>query len=282
MKFNRQKAFGQHFLNDAKTIEQIVRAAEEYGNRFLSENGEFILLEIGPGKGAITFPLLKSIKEGRIKPAEFWIAEKDYEFIRDWNEQRLVGEPIQGILEGDFLETCTELFDRVSKMGKPLLVVSNLPYSAGTQILLALDEAKALIPAMVLMFQAEVSQKLYAKPSTSKRGSLSVYMQNHWDVSLLCKVPPRSFTPPPKVDSEVVCLERRHEPFVCLSDRETTATWNDLLRTAFKQRRKMLRGNFSSTKFEKAFVNSGVESSLRAEALDWPEWKKIWDQIWKK
>lgn len=274
-RFNKQKAFGQHFLKDQKVIDEIVNNTLQVEKDARSLVSPWTLLEIGPGQGAITHVLLKSIAEKRLNPGKLVLAEKDFNFIKNWKEELNNTSVSHLVLEGDFLETAPEWFKQQHEQS--VLVVSNLPYSTGTAILLLLDQFKAFIPEMILMFQAEVSQKLYALPSTSKRGSLSVWIQNHWEVSKLCRVPPQAFNPPPRVDSEVVLLKKRTQPMIALHNEQQQRDWELLLKTAFKQRRKMLRGNFLGTPFEKAFQQSGVLGTLRAEALDWHEWNQIWE-----
>jgi 16S rRNA (adenine1518-N6/adenine1519-N6)-dimethyltransferase len=128
------------------------------------------------------------------------------------------------------------------------------------------------------MFQAEVAKRLYSGPSTPDRGSLTLFIQNEWEVEKLMVVKPTAFKPPPKVMSEVVRLTRRAQPMINVGTPEKLAAWNDLLKTACKQRRKMLKGNFNSTAWQNAFMQSGVDPTKRAESLTWEEWIQIWKQ----
>ena len=201
----------------------------------------------------------------------FFVAERDQELIAYWKPE----SRIQKLLEGDFLDQSNET---LSAMGK-LVVVSNLPYSAGTAIVVRLCERSEQISEMILMFQAEVAKRLYAKSSTPDRGSLSLYIQNEWDVERLIVVKPGSFTPPPKVMSEVVRLQKRVEPMIRLDTEEKRTLFNDLLRHAFKHRRKMLRGNFAGTRWQEPFQKSGVDPTHRAESLEWNDWIQIWKQV---
>ena len=160
-----------------------------------------------------------------------------------------------------------------------MIIVSNLPYSAGTAIVVKMAERVNQIPKMILMFQAEVSKRLYAKASTPDRGSLSLYIQNEWDVSRLIEVKPGAFNPPPRVMSEVVTLSKRKEAQILVPDLEAREKFNGLLKTAFKHRRKMIKGNFSGTAWQGALEKSGVEPTLRAEALEWKDWISLWKSV---
>jgi 16S rRNA (adenine1518-N6/adenine1519-N6)-dimethyltransferase len=254
--FDKQKAFGQHFLKDTHVINAIVDEVIATAK----EHPSFSVLEIGPGKGAITRPLLERL------PIEtpFFLAERDRELIEFWQGESRVTK----ILSGDFLHQPGEALDALG----PLIVVSNLPYSAGTAIVVKLSERTRQIPKMILMFQAEVSKRLYAEASTPDRGSLSLYIQNEWEVKRLIVVKPDAFSPPPKVMSEVVTLHRRSSALIAVPDVETREKFNDLLKIAFRHRRKMIKGNFAGTAWQEALEKSGVAPTLRAEALTWADW----------
>jgi 16S rRNA (adenine1518-N6/adenine1519-N6)-dimethyltransferase len=258
--FDKRKAFGQHFLCDDRIIHGIVDAAITAVER----HGGHSLLEIGPGRGAITRPLLNRLPIDKT----FYVAERDRVLIDFWKPESRIHQ----LLEGDFLDHSDEMLRSLGK----IVVVSNLPYSAGTAIVVKLCEMPDQIPEMVLMFQAEVAKRLYAEPSTPDRGSLSLYIQNEWDVKRLLVVKPEAFDPPPKVMSEVVVLTRRESPYIPLNDSKAREQWNHLLKTAFQHRRKMLRVNFNGTHWKSALEKSGVEPSLRAEALEWKDWQAIW------
>ncbi len=260
MAFHKRKAFGQHFLIAAQIIQGIVDATLAASKRHSGHS----LLEVGPGKGAITRPLLNALPID----VPFYLAERDREFIADWEGESRVTK----ILKGDFLDQSDEELNAIG----PFIVVSNLPYSAGTAIVVRLAERAKQIPEMVLMFQAEVAKRIYAKSSTPDRGSLSLYIQNEWEVSKLLTVKPTAFDPPPKVMSEVIHLKRREKALITVDTLEARAKFNSLLKTAFTQRRKMLRGNFSGTPWQNALNASGVDPTLRAEALEWEDWIKLW------
>ncbi|HUP56366.1 MAG TPA: 16S rRNA (adenine(1518)-N(6)/adenine(1519)-N(6))-dimethyltransferase RsmA [Bdellovibrionota bacterium] len=258
----KRRALGQHFLKDTSVIDRIV----DRGLELASEHEVKSLLEIGPGRGALTLPLLERL--GRAPSiARFTLCERDRDLAANWRAFD-VGNRLL-VREGDFVTLPREEWFGEAPIG----IVSNLPYSAGTAILDRLAREHESIPFMVLMFQAEVAQRLRAEPGTKAWGSLSIWLQNRWDVSRLIAVPPGAFSPPPEVNSEVVVLLRREKPRVEVTDEKL---WEDLLKACFAQRRKMLRSALSSRKpYRSALDASGVDVTKRAEALDWSEWNRL-------
>ena len=258
----KRRALGQHFLKDRRITQLIADTSYELAKHY----GCKAMLEIGPGKGAITEPLLKLLADGTSQghSIQFLLSEKDWELAHYWKNQNLRVE------EGDFLDLPTDrwLVDR------PLAIASNLPYSAGTAILTRLARHQDAIPFMVLMFQAEVAERLRAQPDTKAWGSLSIWIQNRWEVKKLCHVGPGAFSPPPEVESEVVILKAREKPLIAIQDEKL---WEHLLKSAFAHRRKMLRSTFKGTPhFKEALDASGIDGTKRAEALTWEEWEKLY------
>jgi 16S rRNA (adenine1518-N6/adenine1519-N6)-dimethyltransferase len=232
--YGKRRALGQHFLRDPGVQAKIVDATLE-------------LAREAPG--------VKSLS----------VCEKDRDLITYWKAEAL-GKPALRVLSGDFLELPREEWLASRAPG----VVSNLPYSVGTAILNRL--AREPIPFMVLMFQAEVAQRLRAEVSTKAWGSLSIWLQNRWDVTRLCAVPPGAFSPPPDVDSEVVLLRRRAEPRVAVKSEEL---WEKLLKACFAYRRKMLRSSLPPD-FRSALEKAGIDGTKRGEALSWEEWARFY------
>lgn len=253
----KRHAFGQHFLKDQKLCQEIVET-------FLKEIESLPvqqILEIGPGKGALTFPLL----ERKPQNLPLTLAEKDRDLIAFWKEKNIP------LLEGDFLK-------QENPLPKGTAILSNLPYSAGTAILVKLSPETERIPFMMLMFQKEVAERLYAPPSTPDRGSLSVWIQNLWSVGPFQVVPPSAFSPPPKVQSEVVLLRPRKTPMISGTQSELPL-WESLLKRAFSQRRRMLRGIFKGSPWQNTLEASQVDGTKRAEALDWEEWQALFQAL---
>jgi 16S rRNA (adenine1518-N6/adenine1519-N6)-dimethyltransferase len=280
--FGKRRALGQHFLRDHSIIDRIARTGVEEAMKA----GCQALLEIGPGKGAITHPIIQLLEKGE-HPRRFMIVERDRQLAYEW--RGAVGDRIERlggaeaakrsfdfvVEEGDFVELPEERWLDLA----PLAIVSNLPYSAGTAILQRLARKTREIPVMVLMFQAEVAYRLRAEQGTKSWGSLSIWIQNHWDVTKLCSAPPGAFVPPPDVDSEVVILRRRDKPRIEVSaDREPQ--WEGLLKAAFQHRRKMLRsGLLPNPRYREALDRSGLDPTLRAEALTWEQWAQFFAAV---
>jgi len=269
--FGKRRALGQHFLRDRSVIDKIARTAIDEAHRL----GCRALLEIGPGRGAITRPLLERLEADPRDIQRVILAERDRGLAYDWSESakdRLIKTPELVVEECDFNELADEKWLSV----QPLAVASNLPYSAGTAILQKLARHPAEIPVMVLMFQAEVAARLRAELGTKAWGSLSIWIQNIWEVRKLCAVPPGAFAPPPDVDSEVVVLTRRAAPLVHVTD---PAGWEALLKACFAHRRKMLRSGLPEGPMHAALERSGIDPTLRAEALSWEQWRKFYGAL---
>jgi 16S rRNA (adenine1518-N6/adenine1519-N6)-dimethyltransferase len=264
--YGKRRALGQHFLKEPRVTQLIADTTID----LLKEHRCRALLEIGPGRGAITEPLMNLMRElgpefgSEFEKKAFVLSERDRELADYWKKRGVRVE------EGDFLDLPEEKW----KIATPLGVVSNLPYSAGTAILTRLARHHEEIPFMVLMFQAEVAERLRASVGTKAWGSLSIWIQNRWEVKKLCHVPPGAFSPPPDVQSEVVVLRARSEPLVSITDEKL---WDSLLKTAFAHRRKMLRSCFrSSDLLRNALELSGLDGTKRGEALSWEEWAKLY------
>ena len=257
--FGKRRAYGQHYLKDSRVIDKIVGATLE----FAQKNDSKTILEIGPGRGALTLPLVQRLGADQ----KLLIAERDAGLVTHWREVAL---PKTELFEGDFLDLPESLWLRPN-----LTVVSNLPYSAGTAIFTRLAAHPKQVSSLTLMFQQEVAFRLRAEQQTKSWGSLSIWTQNQWEIQKLISVSPQAFMPPPDVDSEVVTLIPREIPYVDTSP--DPEGWNQLLKTFFAHRRKMIRSGIPKTGvFRTAFETSGIDGTKRSEALDWAEWKKLY------
>ena len=271
----RRRALGQHFLKDQSVSQAIAHAALEEVRQYSCPT----LIEVGPGRGAISFPLLEEMRRNPGSLKRFLMIEKDPHLVKqDWMAKLPSDTEVKISVElGDFLELPEATW--LENPG-PLAIVSNLPYSAGTAILNRLARKTEHIAVMTLMFQAEVAKRLRAEPSTKERGSLSLWIQNHWDVRKLLSVPPSAFSPPPQVHSEVVILVRRQHPQIALTANspKDEELWESLLKMCFAHRRKMLR---SVVSYQNALELSGVDGTKRAEALQWNEWNDLFKAVRK-
>ncbi|WP_340570592.1 16S rRNA (adenine(1518)-N(6)/adenine(1519)-N(6))-dimethyltransferase RsmA [Stenotrophomonas sp. G106K1] len=240
-----KKQLGQHFLADRYYIDKIVMAVNPRdGDR---------LVEIGPGQGAITLPLL------RVHP-KMTVIEFDRDLIAPLTA---AAEPLgeltivnRDVLRVDF----TELAD-----GQPIRLVGNLPYNISSPILFHALEHAAVISDMHFMLQKEVVDRMAAGPGSKVFGRLSVMLQAYCEVTSLFVVPPGAFRPPPKVDSAVVRLIPREPATINIKDHKRFA---DVVRAAFGQRRKTLRNALNNVVSAEQFVAAGVRPDARAEQLD--------------
>ena len=240
-----KKQLGQHFLHDRSVIEKIVLAVNP-------KPGEQ-LVEIGPGQGAITFPLLK--RHGALTVIEF-----DRDLITPLSESaRGLGDLT--IVHKDVLKVD---FGKLAGEGR-LRLVGNLPYNISTPILFhVLEHAESIID-MHFMLQKEVVDRMGAGPGSKTYGRLSVMLQAVCEVQPLFDVPPGAFRPPPKVDSSVVRLLPRDPKSVGIND---PALFERVVRDAFGQRRKTLRNALQAICTSEQIVAAGVRPELRAEQLE--------------
>jgi 16S rRNA (adenine1518-N6/adenine1519-N6)-dimethyltransferase len=261
-----RKPLGQHFLIRGAIIHKIIKALE------LKPNDH--LLEIGPGRGAITIPLVKELKK-------FLLVEKDV-YLADLLRDKFKDLKNVEILTQDFLETAWPQLQKV--LGNEFKIVSNLPYQAATAILIKLLTEAKPGTLMVLMFQKEVGDRLLAEPHTKAYGSLTIFVELFAQVKLLTLVPPQAFKPPPQVDSAVLKFNLREKPLI---PREELADFENLLQAGFAHRRKMLRQNlktvFTSESAQQIEERLGsIQASLqaRAEELSVEQWLRLFQQ-WK-
>lgn len=219
MQYTLKKSLGQHFLKDEEVCRKIIAA--------LAADPFTHLVEVGPGGGALTKYLL------RVPAITFLAVEVDAEKVTYLESTY---PAIKGrLLHKDFLEMA-------APFGVPFTVVGNFPYNISSQILFKILEWKEQVPLVIGMFQKEVAQRVASAPGSKAYGILSILVQAFYEVEYLFDVPPSSFQPPPEVMSGVIRLRRK--------DREPEWTSREdftrLVKTAFNQRRKMLRNNSKS------------------------------------
>ncbi len=245
-----RKALGQHFLLDLNLTGRIARAAPD-----LSQG---TIIEIGPGPGGLTRALLS---EGA---AHLVAIEKDRRCLEALAEIAAAWPGRLQVVEGDALQ-----IDVATLGPAPRQVVSNLPYNISTALLVnwlaALARDPGALSAMTLMFQKEVAERLVAAPRSGAYGRLSVLTQWLCAPRLLFDIPPRAFTPPPKVVSTVVAVTPRPEPLAPAS----LAVLERVTAAAFGQRRKMLRQSLKSLGADTAALleATGIAPTARAEEL---------------
>jgi 16S rRNA (adenine1518-N6/adenine1519-N6)-dimethyltransferase len=276
------KGLGQHFLLDLNITRRIARTAGDIAGK--------PVIEIGPGPGGLTRALLEAGADPLI------VIEKDARFIPllepliEWSGGRL------RIVHGDALQADEEVLlhqtpsplsgegweggrsdkQAPERLNAPHLpasspqggggarVISNLPYNVGTPLLVKWLKAAAWRGDMTLMFQKEVAQRIVAKAGSDAYGRLAVLAQARCNTRLEFTVPPRAFTPPPKIASAIVRLTDRADAYPHLDALERVTA------AAFGQRRKMLRSALRAlTQDAEALLNdAGLDPTARAENID--------------
>ncbi|WP_315862974.1 MULTISPECIES: 16S rRNA (adenine(1518)-N(6)/adenine(1519)-N(6))-dimethyltransferase RsmA [unclassified Thermosynechococcus] len=248
-----RKRFGQHWLRSESVLAQIIAAAELHaGDR---------ILEIGPGRGALTRPLLAS-------GAEVVAVELDRDLCGQL--QRQFGSERFQLIAGDILRL------DLAPLGCNK-VVANIPYNITGPLLghLLGSIARPHRPAferLILLVQKEIGDRLMATPGSKAYGALSVRVQFLATCEKVCAVPPRAFQPPPKVDSVVICLR----PHATLPRVRSPQWLETLLKQGFATRRKMLANALKSLvepdQVRQALLQLGRDVNSRAEALSLEDW----------
>lgn len=244
-----KKQFGQNFLVDQNIIADIVRAIRPEAN----DN----MVEIGPGLGALTRPLLQHLHK-------LHVVEIDRDIIArlktDFPQDKIV------IHEGDALKF------NFATLGTPLRIVGNLPYNISSPLLFHFAGYAARISDMHFMLQNEVVERMVAAPSTAAYGRLSVMLQYRFDMEKLLDVPPQSFRPAPKVDSAIVRMIPLPGEKITVNNEIVFAR---VVADAFGQRRKTLRNTLKAWLGETDFAQLGINPQLRAENLGVAEFARI-------
>ena len=288
MKHVAKKRFGQNFLTDQSVITSLVDA--------ISPQADDLMVEIGPGLGALTKPLLQKLNL-------LHVVEVDRDIIA-WMEKEYAGKAIQihnaDALKFDFsslLNISSALVMDARQQGgsdeivrqvqrgadnadnaadapklKKLRVTGNLPYNISTPILFHLLDNIHAISDMHFMLQKEVVERMVAAPSTAAYGRLSVMLQYKLHMDYLITVPPEAFDPAPKVESAFVrCVPHAALPFIAQDE----ALFAAVVLAAFGQRRKTLRNTLKSLLDDDGFAQLQLDSQLRAENLSVEQFVQI-------
>jgi 16S rRNA (adenine1518-N6/adenine1519-N6)-dimethyltransferase len=247
MKKSKRKALGQHFLSDRNVLEKIIR--------IIDPQPDDIIIEIGAGRGALTFPLLK-------KRARVIAIEKDSTLIPHLKRR---SSSNLTVLERDVLQVNFE--DLVQK--KQTKLVGNLPYSISSPLLSMVMENRDLFSVCTFLLQKEFALRLSAQPGTKKYAPLSILFQNIFSIQLHFLVSPFSFSPAPRVESALLSLMRRPHPQFSISDQER---FQKFLKGAFRSRRKKLLNNLknipiSVSAIKKSLQTCGIEEAKRPEEV---------------
>lgn len=244
-----RKRFGQNFLVDTGIISAIVSA--------INPQRDDVVVEIGPGLGAITEPLLQRVDH-------LHVVEIDRDLIARLKKQH--SPERMTIHEGDALA-----FDFAS-IGQKLHLVGNLPYNISTPLLFHLADYAENVYDMHFMLQKEVVERMVAEPGDADFGRLSVMLQYRFWMEWLIDVPPESFDPAPKVDSAVVRLIPKPSSELNAKSPEKLA---QVVLAAFSQRRKMLRNTLKNLLSDGDFLELGVDPTRRAEDISVESYVRI-------
>ena len=240
-----RKRFGQHFLHDRGVIRRIIDVvAPEPGER---------IVEVGPGRGALTWGLLERAK--RLDVIEI---DRDLAAALEADPRAASGLSVhvENVLDTDFI--------RLRGSGEPLRIVGNLPYNISTPLLFRLLAQRAAVSDMYFMLQKEVVDRMVAQPGTRDYGRLTVMLAAAAEVEGLFDVGPGAFQPPPKVWSAIVHLRPTANPRFDIGRDGALRT---LVTTAFSHRRKTLRNSLKGLLDAREIECCGIDPQLRPETL---------------
>ena len=240
-----RKRFAQHFLHDRAVIQRIVDA--------IAPGPDDLIVEVGPGRGALTFPMLAS-------GCELHAVEIDHNLAARLRSQT-PRHPNLTVHEADALDFD---FGRIAPPPRRLRVTGNLPYNISTPLLFRFLASLPRITDMHLMLQKEVVERMASAPGTREYGRLSVMVQLDCEVERVIRVGPGAFHPAPRVDSAVVRLRPR--PHAVL-DRASRRRLETIVRSCFSRRRKTLRNALRGICGERLIAASGLDPRVRPEML---------------
>ncbi len=242
MKHIPKKRFGQNFLTDDNVLHEIIRA--------IAPQPDDLMVEIGPGQGAMTRLLLESLKQ-------LQVVELDRDLVA-LLKKRFSSEQLL-IHSGDALQ-----FDFATLLSdeRCLRIVGNLPYNISSPLLFHLAQYAPQVVDQHFMLQKEVVERMVAEPGSRDYGRLSVMLQWRYQMELLFIVPPDAFDPPPKVDSAIVRMLPIASPLECNKQH-----LEQVVTKAFSQRRKVIRNCLSGMFSEQQLIDAGIDPQLRPEAI---------------
>jgi 16S rRNA (adenine1518-N6/adenine1519-N6)-dimethyltransferase len=248
-----RKRFGQHFLHDPAVIRRIIDAVAPAG-------GERIV-EVGPGRGALTWGLLERAKDMDVIEIDRELASS---LQADSRAKMHLRVHVENVLDTDFV--------RLRGDGPPLRIVGNLPYNISTPLLFHLLRQRAAIADMHFMLQKEVVDRMAAQPGGKEYGRLTVMLAAYAQVEGLFDVGPGAFQPRPKVWSAIVRLRPSPEPRFAIGNDSVLKT---LVSAAFSHRRKTLRNGMKGFLTGADIENCGIDPQLRPETLAPPQFGRL-------
>lgn len=242
-----RKRFGQHFLTDPGAIDAIVRA--------IAPSDDDCIVEIGPGRAAITEPISHRCKS-------FHAIEIDRDIVARLRKRYADNANVT-------IHECDALTFDFTSLGSSLRIIGNLPYNISTPLLFHLLLQRAVISDMHFMLQKEVVDRMAAPPGNKTYGRLSIMLGAYFDIEALFDVDRSAFDPPPDVTSAVVRLRPRPEDEIGVADADRLSS---VVATAFSQRRKTLRNALRDVASEEDLDAIGIDPKLRPENIDIADW----------
>lgn len=242
MKHIARKRFGQNFLTDQNVLHEIIRA--------IAPAADDLMVEIGPGQGAMTSLLLQQLNA-------LHAVELDRDLVTLLKKK--LGAEKFFIHSADALQ-----FDFVSLLqpGKKLRIVGNLPYNISSPLLFHLAQFTSVVQDQHFMLQKEVVERMVAAPGGKDYGRLSVMLQWRYQMDLLFIVPPTAFDPPPRVDSAIVRMVPLAAQLPC-----EQLKLEQVVTKAFSQRRKVIRNCLAGMFTEAQLIEAGIDPQTRPETV---------------
>lgn len=245
MKHQARKRFGQNFLHDQGIIQKIIQG--------INPQRDDNIVEIGPGKGALTASLLD--RAGSLNVIEL---DRDLIPILQHNLDHSEHLHIHNV------DALKYDFSQLADQPNTLRIVGNLPYNISTPLLFHLMSFSSIVKDMHFMLQKEVVDRITAEPNSKTYGRLSVMLQYHCFTEKLFTVKPGAFNPPPKIDSAIIRLIPYKEPPVKVDNQ---ALFSQIVSQSFSQRRKTLRNNLKGILSEEEIASVDINPAARAETL---------------
>ena len=249
-----KKKFGQNFLSDQSVVKEILN--------YLKPLGQDKVLEIGPGMGAITIPLLSELNH-------ISVIEIDPDMINYL--QKKIPESKMNFINRDVLSINNkelEVYERI---------IGNLPYYISTEILIKMIDIVDSLNDIHFMFQKEVAERITAKPKSKNFGRLSVLIQYFFEAEILFDISANSFSPPPKIQSSFIKLIPKKKEGLKFKNFNN---FKKVIKTAFQFKRKTLKNNFKDILGEDNFNSIGINSQKRAEMLSIDDFVNIENYIY--
>jgi 16S rRNA (adenine1518-N6/adenine1519-N6)-dimethyltransferase len=256
MGYRHKKHFGQHFLNDRVLIDRLIS--------FIDPKKDDLMLEIGPGGGALTLPLLDNL-------SKLYAVEVDKDCVA-WLSKKFDASRLE-IFNQDVLKFSLEAI----KQDRLIRVVGNLPYNISTPLLFHFYQQNDRVEDFHVMVQLEVAARICADVVDKQYGRLSVMSQYYCEPTWLCDIAPESFDPPPRVDSAFIRLTPKRD-----RDLSIEKTLSNVVTTAFNQRRKTISNSMKSLVTAEDFVSLDIDKKARAENLSLDDYIAIATYLNKK